>query len=178
MRTQSQFRISRLIIFRDRFLIGMVEWTKPFYARWFKRKQATWQQTRKSLKNFPLRSLGNDLGQFLENEELELMPKLEDHDVLHVLLGYDTNVIDEARMQFFLLGNGKRSLYALLAAMVATVLVPEGIRQFREAYRQGRACRKISQWQFEYLLAEPRIVLRQLIFAQDKDVGVEAPLVF
>lgn len=178
MRTQSEFRISRLVLFRDRFLIGMVDWTKPFYARWFKRTQAAWQQSRSSLQQYPRHSLGYELSQFLDREDLELMPLLEDHDVLHVLLGYDTTVIDEARMQFFLLGNGKRSLYALLTALVALVLVPEGIRQYLEAYRHGRACRNISQWQFEYLLAEPTRLLRQLIFDQDKDVGVEAPLVF
>ena len=160
---------------RDHLLIELVEWTKPHYTYWFK-KQPAWQQNLESLKRFPKHSLGNDLACFLERKGLDLMPQLEEHDVMHILLNYDTTVKDEARMQFFLLGNGKRSLYTLATALVALFLVPEGIGAFWRAFRRGRRCRNISQWKFEYLLAEPTSTLRRLI--NRKDVGVEAPNVF
>ena len=166
----------QLISLRDRFLIGMVEWTKPHYAKWFKSQQRAWRQTVESMKKMPRKSLGHDLALFLEREGLTLMPKLEEHDVMHILLQYETTVKDEARMQFFLLGNGKRSLYALFTAMASFVLIPEYIGEFRRAFREGRHCRCIASWNFEHLLMEPTSLLRKLIYR--KDVGVEAPFVF
>ncbi len=166
----------RILDLRDRFLIGMVDWTKPYYAKWFKRKQVAWKQNIPSLKSLAKNSLGYDLGVFLEKEELVLMPKLEEHDIMHVLLQYETTVKDEARMQFFLLGNGKRSLYALFTAIASTLLIPEHLGAFIREFKKGRRCRCIAHWNFEHLLSEPTHLLRSLIYR--KDVGVEAPLVF
>lgn len=173
--TRNTLRV-RLLAARDQFLIGMVDWTKPYYAKYFKSKCRPWSHTISSLKKLPANSLGRDLAQFLESNGLQLMPKLEDHDVLHVLLSYDTTVQDEARMQFFLLGNRKRSIYALVTALASLILIPEHLGSFFKAFSKGRRCRSIVSWKFEHLLAEPTLVLRQLIYR--KDVGVEAPLVF
>jgi len=178
MRSNFFFYQNRLLCFRDRFLVGMVEWTKPRYTRWFKKNQIAWPQTLQTLKELPRHSLGHDLALFLEREGLHLMPKLETHDVLHVLMNYETTVIDEARMQFFLLGNGKHSLYALFTAVASLLLIPEGLGSFFREFAKGRSCRNISKWKFEYLLAEPTSLLRRLVFEKNKDVGVEAPLVF
>ena len=163
---------------RDQLLTVLVEWTKTLYIRWFKQQQSVWQHNRNSLKKFPKGSLGHDLACFLESEGFELMPKVEEHDAMHVLMNYKTTVIDEARMQFFLLGNGKRSLYALATAAIACCLIPEGWRAFRKEFRLGRQCRKIVHWELEHLLAEPTLLLRQLVMNKDKDVGVEAPFYF
>jgi len=166
----------KITVFRDRFLIGMVDWTKPYYVAWFKKNHKAWKQNIPKLKSLAKNSLGYDLGCFLEKEELVLMPKLEEHDVIHVLLQYETTVKDEARMQFFLLGNGKRSLYALFTAIASTLLIPEHLGAFIREFKKGRKCRCIARWNFEHLLSEPTHLLRSLIYR--KDVGVEAPLVF
>ena len=102
------------------------------------------------------------------------MPKLEEHDVMHVLLNFETTVKGEAMMQFFLLGNGKKSIYALATAIASMLLVPEHFGAFIRAFRWGRSCRNISHWNFEHLLSEPTELLRRLIAR--KNLGVEAPL--
>jgi len=166
----------KIILLRDRFLIGMVEWTKPHYAKWFKKNKSPWTHSVATLKRLPQKSLGRDLATFLEQEGLELMPLLEEHDIMHVLLEYQTTVKDEARMQFFLLGNGKQSLYALFTALASFVLIPEHAPEFIQEFKKGKHCRSIVHWNFEHLLSEPTLLLRSLIYR--KDVGVEAPLVF
>jgi ubiquinone biosynthesis protein Coq4 len=149
---------------REKVLIELVEFTKPIYVRYFKRNQIAWQQNVKTLKRFPPNTLGNSLGLFLESKGFELLPKLEDHDVLHVLLNYKTTIAGEVKMQFFLLGNRKRSLYALFTAIIGVVLVPEKWSSFFTAYRKGQRCVNISNWDFEHLLCEPIDLLQKQIF--------------
>lgn len=155
---------------REQLLIHLVDWTKPYYAKWFKRHRRAWNQDVTSLKAYPKASLGYELGHFLEKEGFDLMPKLEDHDIMHILLNYKTTIVGEVKMQFFLLGNRKKSLYALVAALAGLVLVPEYSRSFFEEFRLGRKCINISKWDFEHLLSEPLRVLQGQILRQPYQV--------
>jgi ubiquinone biosynthesis protein Coq4 len=115
----------KLLDIREKLLIKMFEFTKPYYVKYFKRHQNPWQQNIKTLKRFPSKTLGNALGNFLKKNDFELLPKLEAHDILHVLLNYQTTIEGEIKMQFFLLGNGKKSIYALFTAILGIILIPE-----------------------------------------------------
>ena len=101
---------------------------------------------------------------FTEKEGFELLSKLEDHDVLHVLLNYKTTIEGEVKMQFFLLGNRKRSLYSLFTAIIGSILVPERFSAFLNEFRKGQRCINISNWDFEHLLCEPIYLLQKQIF--------------
>lgn len=122
--------------FREKIAIGLVEYTKPVYIHWFKKNQ------------------------------FQLIPKLEDHDVLHVLLNYKTTLVGEIKMQCFLLGNRKRSVYALFTALIGIVLVPEKLLAFRHEFSKGKKCAAISNWDFEYLLSEPLELLQRQALKQ------------
>ena len=167
--------ITHLLQFREKLLVGLVEWSKPWYTRVFKKDAEAWKHSRESLLRFPPYSLGRELAEFLSKENLNLLPKLEDHDVMHVLMRYKTTVVDEARMQFFLLGNRKRSLYALLCALAALFLIPEYLRTFYREFQKGRRCAKVWAWDFRHLLHEPTDLLRQLLLK--KNLGEEAPFI-
>ena len=133
---------------RNQTLLQLVEWTKQYYTRWFKHHRIAWGLDIAQLKAYPKGSLGHELGHFLEQKGFDVMPKLEDHDVMHVLMKFNTTVIDEARMQFFLLGNGKRSLYALFTAVVSLLLIPEAAFLYFKSFKEGKRCLNISQWNF------------------------------
>ena len=165
--------MKKLIYFRDQFILQMVERSKPIYAKFFKRNKTAWKHDLRSLSRFPKRSLGNDLYQFLKKEKLDLMPKFEDHDVMHVLFNYRTTIQDEIKMQFFLLGNGKKSIYALFSAMLGLVIVPEHIKSYFREFHLGKRSRNFSGWNFECLLNEPSNLLRKLIFREN--CAKEAP---
>ena len=161
--------MKKLIKLREKLFIALVEFTKPYYVHWFKKNKKSWDQSIVSLKKFPKKSLGKTLGLFLERNQLTLLPKLEDHDVLHVLLGYKTTITGEIKMQFFLLGNRKRSVYALFTAIIGSVLVPEKIQDFTKEFNKGRRCARISKWDFEHLLSEPLALLQQQVFHKKLD---------
>jgi len=146
---------------RDQLLIELVERSKPIYAKLFKRHRPAWLQSRDSLLRFPADTLGHALGQFLQREGLDLLHQFESHDVFHVLLDYQTTVIDEVRMQFFLLGNGKRSIYALISAGIGWLGVPEARLLYRQAFQRGCSYCPIHRWKFEHLLNEPLTELRK-----------------
>ena len=160
--------------FREKLANQLVEWTKPVYVRWFKQGVRSWKHDQSTLLQFPEGSLGRKLGEFLESEQLKLMPKLEDHDVMHVLMEYKSTVVDEVRMQFFLLGNGKKSMYALCTAIIGLLIQPEYLPAYWKEFKTGRYCLPIAKWDFQYLLHEPVLVLRNQIFR--REMPEEAPL--
>ncbi len=152
------------LTFRERLLIQLVEWTKPWHARFFQKSKVPWKIGLEKLKTFPPKTLGRDLAHFLEKEGLSLIPKHESHDVYHVLLKYKTTVVDEAPMQFFLLGNRKYSLYIIGTNVMALIFYPEKIQTFIKEFQKGRKAISIGQWDFEFLLNEPTKLLRKMIF--------------
>lgn len=161
---------------REKLLLGLVEKTKPWYGQFFQKSKTPWKVSLEKLKKFPKATLGNDLAQFLEKENLSLMPKFESHDVYHVLFKYKTTVIDEARMQFFLMGNRKYSFYVIGSNLLAPFFFPEEIRSFFQEFKKGRKALSIAKWDFEFLLNEPTKSLRKMIFQQtDKE---KYPFVF
>ena len=140
---------------REGIMIQLVRCTYPLYIKWFKQGRPAWQKSSAELMAYPDGTLGKTLELFLQRNEIHLIPKLENHDVFHVLLNYDTHAVAESQMQFCLIGNGKRSLYAIGTAVVASLAFPEYWGSFRRAYRRGKALRRFYRWYFEYLLDEP-----------------------
>jgi ubiquinone biosynthesis protein Coq4 len=53
------------------------------------------------------------------------LPKYEHHDALHVLLGYDTTVLGEARLQAFMVGNRTPTFAGKSLHILAQLLLPE-----------------------------------------------------
>ena len=152
---------------RAKLIHWLVEFTKPYYMRWFKKGQKNWAITEEQLLKYPSDTLGFQLMTFLKKENLSLMPLVEEHDVMHVLLEYEPNIIDEINMQFFLVGNGKRSLYAYGTAIIGAFLMPEHWGKYRKAYRRGKSALNFSKWNFQYLLKERMEDLRSLIFKKE-----------
>lgn len=151
---------------RERIMIQLVKWSYPLYLQGFKKGRPAWQTSRAVLLQLPDGSLGRCLGLFLQANNLHLIPILENHDVFHVLLEYEPHVIAESQMQFCLLGNGKRSLYAIGTALIAAIAFPEFWGSFKQAYKRGKNIRPVHRWYFEYLLEEPLDEMKAFIAKQ------------
>lgn len=123
-----------------------------------------WNLNSNDLYTYPDGSLGKCLSLFYKKEGFEPVSRAERHDVFHVLLGYSTTVADEAAMQFFLLGNGKWSLFSVGTAFISAFLFPSQWDSFYEAYRQGRKAVNFSKWDFRQLLHCNLDLLRNQIF--------------
>ena len=150
---------------RRRYLLQHgVHWVLPWYRVLFQSDSPAWSITLAELRKAPQGTLGSELAQFLDAQGFEFFPQFERHDVYHVLLGYGIEAEEEARMQFFLLGNGKHSLGVVLAVLGSVILLPEFLRSYYDAWLRGRSGRCIADWRFEYLLQETVVDLRHLIF--------------
>ncbi len=130
------------------------EWSKKPYQKWFKKSPA-WDIPIKKLILYPQESLGFHLGCFLLKYNFDPQPKLEDHDVFHVLTDIGVTVPEEIAMQYYLLGNGKRSAYLIAVILLGTLLYSDKIKLFRKAYKKGKAAYSFYQLDYQKLLCQP-----------------------
>lgn len=109
-------------------------------------------------------SHGYATGLFLTTNSFELMERLEAHDTYHVLAGYGTNVPDEIAQQYFLFGNGKKTLYVIGVLLLSILLLPDNMPQYLAAYRRGTKCNPIHLLDMKSLLNTPLQDIQNQIF--------------
>lgn len=139
---------------RDLIIEKMYEWSKKPYQKFFK-KNEPWPITSKELILYPPESLGFHMGCFLLKYNFEIQPKLEDHDVFHVLTNTGVSVTEEIGMQYFLLGNGKRSAYQFAVIIIGTLFYPMQWKRFNTFYRRGKSAHQFYDLPFEKMLLQP-----------------------
>ena len=139
---------------RDLIIEKMYEWSKKPYQKFFK-KNEPWLITSKELIRYPPESLGFHMGCFLLKYNFEIQPKLEDHDVFHVLTNTGVSVTEEIGMQYFLLGNGKRSAYQFAVIVIGTLFYPMQWKRFHTFYRRGKSAHQFYDLSFEKMLLLP-----------------------
>jgi ubiquinone biosynthesis protein Coq4 len=127
-----------------------------------------WEIKKSELLAYPTDSFGKHLGIFLDNNNFELIPKGERHDAYHTLTGYKTKVEDEIALQYLCIGNGKRSLYALAAASVGCLLLPEYYKYYFKSYGIGKNANPFYHFNYKKLLHISIIDLRQAIFSKSQ----------
>ena len=121
----------------------------------FFKKGDSWQVHTRQLLSYPIHSLGYHLGCFLLQHKFEPQPRCEDHDVFHVLTGYRINTSQEIAMQFWLWGNGKRSLFVALAMLIGIILYIDKYKNFITAFYKGKRSRSIHHIDFKQHLSSP-----------------------
>ncbi|THF51859.1 hypothetical protein E6C50_08895 [Flavobacterium supellecticarium] len=127
----------------------------------FLKKNAPWSVTKEELLTYPEKTLGNDLGIFLTVNHFTMEPKLEDHDVMHILTGIGTSVKEEIAMQCYLLGNGKRSAYLFMVVLIGTLFYPFEISFFHSYYKRGRRALAFYYLDYSKLLLQPTENIRK-----------------
>lgn len=137
---------------RVRFLLFVYDKTQKLYRKYFKKKKRQWQFNEKQLLEFKEDSLGRRLGEFYRRHGFTMIPKMENHDVHHLITGCGTNFEDEIAMQYLLLGNGKMNAHLLAAIFLGTVFLPEYFKMYINAYKKGQNMRPFYNWDFENLL--------------------------
>ena len=145
---------------KDKIIEKMYEMSKKPYQKFLKSNQP-WNITKEELTAYPKNSLGNDLGQFLILNHFDIQEKLEDHDIIHVLTNTGTSVVDEISMQYYLLGNGKKSLYLYMVLLSGTLFYPTYFKHFKREYKRGQKAHSFHYLDFLKLLHLPTNSLRQ-----------------
>lgn len=124
----------------------------------------TWKYSMEDYKNMPEGSLGKAIYDVLVANDLIFIKNGARHDIGHVLLGYDMTIIDEWRMQLFLLGNGKRRFFTIALASAGVVLLPELWFMAKEEFNKGKQAYPLGLIDLETLPPLHLKEMQQFIF--------------
>lgn len=147
---------------KDKLFETFYEMTKKPYQKYFK-KSIPWNVKPDELIRYNEQSLGYHYGNFILKNNFQMQPKLEDHDVFHVLTNIGTTVSEEIAMQYFLFGNGKKSLYLVHVILSGTTFYPTHYKRFYECYHKGKKAHRLYDLDYQKLLLQPISVLKQTL---------------
>lgn len=140
---------------RVKLMLFLYGWSSIIYTAVFKWNKKAWGISKSMFYEYQQDSLGYALGEFYHSKGFEVMPKLENHDVFHLLTEMDTEIEDEVAMQYLLLGNGKTSFYLYGMLIVGTVLFPEYLNYYARSFRKGKAMNRFFDIEFKEYLNTP-----------------------
>jgi hypothetical protein len=124
---------------------------------------AVYEQKARQLQELPEGTLGKDIANCLEKNNLRLVPNYESHDLKHVLLDFKMTPVDEIRMQAFMLGNGNYSIPSFAIFIFGALLLPDFWTTFYKDYINGRNSRPIKTWTIEEYAHCQTSTLRQIV---------------
>lgn len=150
---------------RKKLIAWLFETSQKVYGDLFVNRKP-WGIKKTELLNYPEDSFGKHLGLFLDENNFELIPKGERHDAYHTLTGYKTKVEDEIALQYLCVGNGKRSLYAIGAAVVGSMILPEYYKYYFKSFRIGKNSNAFYHFDYKNLLLVSLHDLRDSIFSK------------
>lgn len=127
---------------RYRVVANLISWSVPFLNVF--RKPKPWPYEFNELKNFEEGALGRELYVFLHSRNLEYLPKYEEHDAYHVLLGYGTTVTEELRLQCFMWGNRNSTFAGKVLFLLGYIVFPSKHDMFKIDIDRGRKAKKLS----------------------------------
>lgn len=138
--------------YRLKFMLWLYDWSQVLYAKTFKRNKKAWGISKTELLLYPEGTLGKALGEFYLEKGFSVMPKLENHDVFHIITETGTDIQDEIAMQYLLFGNGKMSLYMFSMIGIGTVLYPEFMDYYLKSYQKGKSMVRFYDIEFKEFL--------------------------
>ncbi len=150
---------------RKNLILWLFNKSQKIYTSMFKSHKA-WDINKKQLLNLHTASLGHALGVFLENNNFELLPKVERHDCYHVITGYSTKVEDEIALQCLCYGNGKRSPYLLGAIFLGVCILPDYYKYYYKSYLIGKKANVFHHYDYHKLLLVNLEEFRLTIFSK------------
>ncbi|WP_179348220.1 hypothetical protein [Winogradskyella pacifica] len=136
---------------RKQFIIWLFEHSQRIYTNMFKNHEP-WNLTKTDLLNLPKPTFGRHLGEFLDKNNFELIPKVERHDCYHVLCGYSTKVEDEIALQCLCYGNGKRSPYLYGAIILGVAILPDYYKYYHKSFKIGKAANAFHHFDYRKLM--------------------------
>jgi len=126
------------------------------------RRPAAWP-TLAELRSYPERSLGRHVAEYLDARGLPFKVRYENHDAIHCILDYETNIQGEMEVQAFLWANNASSPAGRILFVVGGALLPEQWRAMRAAYKRGRAAAPIREASLPFRLDETLDAVRNAL---------------
>lgn len=124
---------------------------------------AIYEHKARQLQELPDGTLGKDIANCLEKNNLRLVPNYESHDLKHVLLDFKMTPVDEIRMQAFMLGNGNYSIPSFAICFFGAILLPDLWTTFYKDYKNGLNSKPFKTWTIEEYAHCQTSTLRQIV---------------
>jgi hypothetical protein len=140
---------------KDYIIEKLYRTIKVPYEYIFKTNAKAWELTINDYLNHNEETLGYKLGSFLNNHNYSIQEKLEEHDVFHVLTNTGITVVNEIEMQFYLLGNGKRSPFVFIVITTGIFFYPFEYKKFYSSYQKGKKAHQFYHLDFPKILHMP-----------------------
>ena len=122
-----------------------------------------YEQKARQLQELPDGTLGKDIANCLQKNNLRLVPNYESHDLKHVLLDFKMTPVDEIRMQAFMLGNGNYTIPSFAIFLFGILLLPDLWKTFYKDYKNGQNSTPIKNWTIEEYANCQTSTLRQIV---------------
>jgi ubiquinone biosynthesis protein Coq4 len=126
------------------------------------RRPTAWP-TLEELRSYPEGSLGRHVAAYLDARGLPFKVRYENHDAIHCILDYETNIQGEMEVQAFLWANDASSPAGRILFVVGGALLPEQWRTMRAAYKRGRAATPIREATLPFRLDETLEAVRDAL---------------
>jgi ubiquinone biosynthesis protein Coq4 len=119
------------------------------------KKNKEWLVTRKEMLQMPTDSLGFHYACFLIQNNFTIQKNLEEHDAYHILTKIGTTVLDEIYLQWYLFGNGKRSLFVFIVIGTGLLFYPNKYKSYYQFFKKGKRAHPFHHLNFQNLLLQP-----------------------
>jgi hypothetical protein len=130
-------------------------------------KEEAWNLSTADLLAFPEGSVGKTLGHFLKKSRLEPIAGAESHDLYHILFDFSTSIKDEVALQFFLRGNGKKSIASFGTSIGSWIIFPRQWSYFIKSKRRGASCKDVTPLACKTTLYQNYEQLRKELFKSE-----------
>jgi len=114
-------------------------------------------------------TLGKEIAKCLKENNLNLIPNYESHDLKHSLLNFKMTPLDEIRMQAFMLGNGNWSFPSVAIFVYGAILLPNKWYLFKKDFEEGKKAIPIKHWSIQDYASMKIDELRQSVFNQREE---------
>jgi len=116
--------------------------------------------------NYPEGSLGFALAEFLQQQHFGKDPILENRDIFHVLTNNGMSARAQIGLQFYLIGNGKKSITTVLAAILGSMFYLHSLSFFFKQYKKGKNALLFHHLEFTKMLNQPLSKIRETFLIQ------------
>lgn len=156
---------------RLQLMLWIYDYSSRLYTTLFKWNKRAWGISKEMFYTYEEGTLGHAMGEFYARKGFHVMPKLENHDVFHVLTEIDTAIEDEIAMQYLLLGNGKVSIYLLGMILIGTIVFPEFRHYYIQSFKKGRAMDQFFAIEFKDYLTAPLALVQASVANKQRNIN-------
>jgi hypothetical protein len=108
-----------------------------------------------ALRDYPDGTLGREVAAYLDARGLPFKVRYENHDAIHCITGYETNIRGEMELQAFMWANDSSSPAGRILFVLGGLLLPEQWSAMRDAYARGEEAAPMEEWRLPDRLFEP-----------------------